>query len=398
MGLDRYRVWRVRILHVNPFFFPYAGGIERRILGLAKELQRKGHDLHVLTGQLPGTPLAEVYQGIPVTRLPSKTYNVYNPPYIRSTGVAEAIRRIAPDVIDFHYRWAPTYTKGVRAAAGSVPVVFTFHNTFAEGSGFWGMISWLNDTRFKRFLAKCHTVVCVSEYVRHQLLEAGMPADNIRLVYNGIDPTPDEELARLRRAVSPDEPPYCVFVGRIVRIKGLDVLIEAASKTDSQVRFKIIGRGPQLEKLQALAAKRGVAKRFDFLGYLDEAKKREWIAGACAMTHPARFEASAVILYEALNLGCPVISTQTGGTPEIVGEAGVLVPLDDPQALAAATDRVMSDEDGRRRMAADARERSRMFAWSAIGAQMERIYESAAASSRPARRRGSVLAPGVEPG
>lgn len=372
----------MRILHVNPFFFPYAGGIERRILGLAKELQRKGHDLHVLTGQLPGTPLAEVYEGIPVTRLPSKIYNVYNPPYIRSTGVAEAIGRIAPDVIDFHYRWAPTYTKGVRAATENVPVVFTFHNTFAEGSGFWGMVSWMNDTRFKRFLAKCHTVVCVSEFVRRQLLESGMPADNIRLVYNGIDPTPDEELARLRRAVAPGEPPYCVFVGRIVGIKGIDVLIEAASKTDAQVRFKIIGRGPQLEKLQALAAKRGVAKRFDFLGYVEEAKKREWIAGACAMTHPARFEASAVILYEALDLGCPVISTQTGGTPEIVGDAGVLVPPDDPLGLASAIDRVMGDEGARERMAMAARERSALFAWPTIAQQMERVYQGAAAAGR----------------
>ncbi len=369
----------MRILHVNPFFFPYAGGIERRILGLAKELQRADHDMHVLTGQLPGTRTAEVFEGISVTRLPSKTYNVYNPPYIRSFGVEDAIRRLRPDVIDFHYRWAPTYTRALKAVAGEVPVVFTFHNTFAEGSGFWGAVSWLNDTRFKGFLRRCRTVVCVSEFVRDQLLAAGVPADKTRVVYNGVDPTSDDELARLRRQASASDPPYCVFVGRVVRIKGVDVLIDAAAQMESPVRFKVVGKGPALDDLKKRAARKGVASRFDFMGYIDEARKRELIAGAAAMTHPARFEASAVILYEALDLGCPVIATRTGGNAEIVGEAGEFVALDDPHALASAIDRLMANKARRDAMAAAARERSSLFAWRAIAEQMEEVYEHAAA-------------------
>lgn len=369
----------MRILHVNPFFFPYAGGIERRILGLCKQLQVRGHDVHVLTGQLPDTHAAEVFEGIPVTRLPSKTYNVYNPPYIRSFGVEEAVRKLKPDVVDFHYRWAPTYTRAMRRVARDTPVVFTYHNTFAEGSGFWGAVSWVNDTRFLSFVRRCRKVVCVSDYVRQQLLAHNIRPDHTRLVYNGVDRTSDDELARLRADGPGDEVPYCIFVGRLVGIKGVDVLIDAATQTEASVRFKIVGKGPALDDLKERARRKGVAERFDFLGYIEEGEKRRLIARAQAMTHPARFEASAVILYEALDLGCPVITTNTGGSPEIVGEAGDLVALDAPHDLAGAIDRLMADKPRRDALAAKARERSVMFTWPTIAAQMEEVYEGAAA-------------------
>ena len=370
----------MRILHVNPFFFPYAGGIERRILGLCKQLQARGHEVQVLTGQLAGTHAAEVFEGIPVARLPSKTYDVYNPPYIRSFGVEEAVRRFKPDVVDFHYRWAPTYTRAMRKVARDTPVVFTFHNTFAEGSGFWGAVSWVNDKRFLSFMRQCRKVACVSACVRDQIVRAGFPADKTRVVYNGVDPTSDEELARLRAGGPADEPPYCVFVGRLVGIKGLDVLIDAAAESEALVRFKIIGKGPKLEELKARAERKGVASRFDFLGYVEEPEKRALIARAAAMTHPARFEASAVILYEALDLGCPVITTKTGGSPEIVGDAGDLVALDSPHELAGAIDLMMANKARRDELAARARERSALFTWPTIADQMEEVYEGAVAS------------------
>jgi glycosyltransferase involved in cell wall biosynthesis len=369
----------VRILHVNPFFFPYAGGIERRILGLCQQLQARGHEVHVLTGRLPGTPAAEVFEGVPVTRLPSKTYDLYNPPYIRSSGVEEAVRSLKPDVVDFHYRWAPTYTRAMRRVARDLPVVFTFHNTYGEGRGLWGLLSRANDRRFLSFMRSCRAVVCVSGYVRDQVVAHGFPAERTRVVYNGVDRTTDEELARLRASGGPDEAPYCIFVGRLVGIKGVDVLIDAAASTDARVRFKVVGKGPALDKLKEAARRRGVAERFDFLGYLQEGEKRRLIARAAVMTHPARFEASAVILYEALDLACPVIATRTGGSPEIVGDAGELVSLESPRELAGAIDRLLASRERRDALASRARERSRLFTWPGIAAEMEEVYEAAAA-------------------
>lgn len=369
----------MRILHINPFFFPYAGGIERRILGLAKQLKARGHEMHVLTGQLEGTPREEVFEGIPVTRLPSRFRHFYNPPWITSYDVEEAVRRLKPDVIDFHYRWAPSYTKPMRRIARDTPVVFTFHNTFAEGSGLFGALSWVNDVRFLSFLRQCRKVVCVSEYVRDQVVAHGIPADRTRVVYNGVDRTSDEALGALRGSGLADEAPFCIYVGRLVKIKGIDVLIDAAARVEAHVRFKIVGKGPQMEKLKARAQAKGVASRFDFLGFVEEAQKRELIARAHAMTHPARFEASAVILYEALDLGCPVITTKTGGSPEIVGEAGELVAVDSAAELAAAIDRLMADKARRDGLAAKARARSELFTWPTIAEQMEEVYEGAAA-------------------
>jgi len=369
----------VRILHVNPLFFPYAGGTERRILGISKELIGRGHELHVVTAQLKGTHVAEVFEGVQVHRLPSRIYDVYNPPYISSKGVAEAIARVRPDVIDFHYRWAPSYTRGVRHAFGKVPVVFTYHNTFGEGSGLFGALSRMNDSRFNAFLERCQVTVCVSDFVRRQLIRVGLPEEQLRVVPNGIDLASEEELARLRAATPAEEPPYCVFVGRIVGLKGLDVLIDAAAMTSSPVRFKVVGSGPKLKRLKGRAQRRGVAGRFDFFGYVDDERKRQLIAGAAAMTHPARFEAFGLTLLEALELGCPVIASDTGGIPEIITEGGVLVPPGDAKAMAAAVDGLMGSAPRRAELGQAARERARRYAWPVVAREMEAVYEAAAA-------------------
>jgi len=75
----------MRIVDVNPYFYPWPGGIEHRMHRLAKELVKRGHEVIIVTGRLPDTKEDEVTEfGYRVVRLPSKYYNIYQPPYISS--------------------------------------------------------------------------------------------------------------------------------------------------------------------------------------------------------------------------------------------------------------------------------------------------------------------------
>lgn len=369
----------MRVLHLNPYFFPYRGGIERRIWGLSKELVKRGHEVYVLTSLLPDTKPEETVDGVRVRRLESKFYDIanYNPPFLTTKGIAEAIRDIAPDVIDFHYRWAPDYTRSVKKVRKDIPVVFTFHNTFGEGEGLEGRISYLSDSIFKYFLRQCDLVVCVSDFIRRDLKGRGIKEEKLRVVFNGIDLTPDDEVARLRAMPGRPKAPYAVFAGRLVRTKGLNMLVETASRLKHPLNFKICGEGPELESLKDEARDFGVADRFEFLGYTDEAVKRQLIAQADLMVHPATFESFGIILLEAIDLGCPIVSTSVGGVPEVVGDAGVLVTPGSPEELTQAIDALMADPARREAMSKEGRAHAGRFAWSALAPDVERAYTAA---------------------
>jgi glycosyltransferase involved in cell wall biosynthesis len=72
----------MRIVDINPFFYPLKGGIEHRMYDTCKMLSDKGHDVTVLTGRLPGTEEEEDLDGIRIVRLKSRFIDIYNPPYI----------------------------------------------------------------------------------------------------------------------------------------------------------------------------------------------------------------------------------------------------------------------------------------------------------------------------
>jgi glycosyltransferase involved in cell wall biosynthesis len=285
-------------------------------------------------------------------------------------------------VIDFHYRWAPDYTRSVRKVRKDIPVVFTFHNTFGEGEGLEGRISYLSDSIFKWFLRQCDLVVCISQFIRRDLERRRIPADKLRVVYNGVDPTPEGELEALRSAAGAGGP-YAAFVGRLVRTKGLSFLVEAARDVPPPLKFVILGQGPEAEALAAQALDSGVSDRFDFRGFTEEADKRRIVAGATLLVHPATFESFGIAVLEALDLGCPVVGTAVGGIPEVVGDAGVLVRPGDPKALAEAVARVAADAGEHARLRKAARAQAARFAWHALAGQMLGIYEEAARARRP---------------
>ncbi|HVL87704.1 MAG TPA: glycosyltransferase family 4 protein, partial [Candidatus Thermoplasmatota archaeon] len=184
----------MRILLANPYFLPYRGGIERRLDGQARELARQGHEVAVLCARLPGTSARQRDDGYEILRCPSFVWSSfpYNPAPLLSRRVLETAASFSPDVVDFHYRWAPDWTRAMRRASARVPLVVTWHNVFGEGSGVLGRVSRANDRRYLRF-ARSHAraIACVSEHVRRELADEGAPASQlVTLPMLGVDGPP----------------------------------------------------------------------------------------------------------------------------------------------------------------------------------------------------------------
>jgi len=356
---------RMRIVEVNPFFYPFRGGIEHRIHNISKRLSAK-HEVFILTSQLENTSPTEKMEGYEVVRLPSTYYGNYNPPYVKTPGLMEALKELRPDIVDFHYRWAPTYNK--LAKDYSRAKVFTFHNTFGEGAGITRLPSLANDQLWKRHLKKFGTVICISEFIKKDLAARGLDPKNLVTIPNGVDMPSGDTRA--------EEKDFILFVGRLVGTKGLPYLIEAMANVDS--KLVICGSGPEEACLKKLTSKRGLSGKVSFEGRVSEERKSELLATCKLFVMPSTFESYGIAAAEAMSYGKAVVATNVGGLPEVVSDGGVLAMPKNPRDLGEKINALLSDDARRRVCGSKALQRSRTYSWDGIADSTERTYTMSA--------------------
>jgi len=195
-------------------------------------------------------------------------------------------------------------------------------------------------------------------------------ADRCRIVPNGLA---GAFLNVERRAEATQGP--IVFHGRLSPAKGAQVLIQALAKLGPDAPDCVIcGRGPEEARLRALGKQLGV--RVELAGWQTPEQMAERLAGARLAVLPSREESFGNAMAEAMAAGAPLISTRSGSIPEVVPEGtGVLVPPDDPDALAEAMRGLLADDARREALgrAGCAHARGR-YSWDATAAAFEQIY------------------------
>ena len=205
------------------------------------------------------------------------------------------------------------------------------------------------------FVARCRERVTVS----YPAIDVGS--------YLAVDPRESDRVLA-RRGLDRDG--YVLFLSRLSLAKGVDDLIAgfARSRVAKSLQLVIAGRGPEAESLHAAAAASPAAEQIRFLDDVDDTEKAHLMAGSAAFVLPSKplpdfVETFGIALVEKmLSGGGPVITTQTGGIGEAVGDCAIFVPVQDPDAIAAALDQVdaMSLDD-REDMARRARARAKQF-------------------------------------
>lgn len=209
--------------------------------------------------------------------------------------------------------------------------------------------------------------IAVSERDRQNLLRAGVRADDIALIYNAVDAAqpPPADRGFLRREFNlPADSTVCLAVGRLVRVKGYDVLVEAMKQVSDQKRnitCVIVGEGEARGELTRQIHEAGLDGRVILAGYLP----RETIASALAscdvFAMPSRYEGTPIAVLEAAAMACPILASDAGGIPELVAneEHALLVQPEDPSALAQGLIRLGADRAFARRLGENAQRRVR---------------------------------------
>lgn len=231
-------------------------------------------------------------------------------------------------------------------------------------------------------------VLALSEGVARELREARPSPSEVHVVYNACV---DDALAA--RAAEPlDEPapsgPWLVAAGRLTAQKDYPTLLRAIARVRARrpVSLVVLGEGPDRAALEALAAELGIADAVRFLGF--RRAPQRYMARATAFVLASRFEGFGNVVAEALSVGAPVIATDCPHGPREIledGRFGLLVPPEDPDALAAAIGRMLEDEPLRASFSRGAKARGAAFGCAVSAECTLHVLESvmAARGARP---------------
>lgn len=191
---------------------------------------------------------------------------------------------------------------------------------------------------------------------------------------------PSRGAARARLGIGEDDF-VVVGVGRLVYVKGFELLVAALPAVLGEIpgaRLVLVGDGPDRATLERQAAGLGVAGRVMFAGAVDGAAGGllEYLAAADVCAAPSRNEGMGRALVEAMALGLPVVGTDVGGIPDVIGrdEAGRLIPTDDSAALAAALAELGRDGRLREKLGDAARTRAELFSTAVADARLLQLY------------------------
>jgi glycosyltransferase involved in cell wall biosynthesis len=214
--------------------------------------------------------------------------------------------------------------------------------------------------------------------------------DSIDVVHCGVDASNfAPELDRMSRGSAP---PIVLFVGNLAANKGLNTVLDAVLRLRARypaITLQVVGKGDDdiIRELEGRAEAAGARENLDIVGFVqDRSALPRFYRRANVFCSPAHHEVGVANVYlEAMASGCPVVAGETGGAPEAIvdGETGLLVPVADVDATAAALDRILGDEDLQHTMGRSGR--ARVEEYFAMDRYIERVlgtYETAIARSR----------------
>jgi glycosyltransferase involved in cell wall biosynthesis len=201
----------------------------------------------------------------------------------------------------------------------------------------------------------------------------------------GVDPDlfAPSEMGRLERLSARRDAARgftIAYVGRLVPEKGVDVLLDALKDLPGVWRLRIVGRGPEEEELKAQARLLGLSHRVSFEGWLPSVRMPAFYRELDALVLPSRSQPNWVeqfgrVLIEAMACAVPVIGSDCGEIPHVIGDAGLIFPEDDARALRAALTRLTRDVDLWSNLARRGRERIlRHFTQERIAARTVSVY------------------------
>jgi phosphatidylinositol alpha-mannosyltransferase len=367
----------VRVGIVCPYTWDVPGGVQAHVRDLAESLLELGHEVSVLTpvdepdeADLPAYVVA-AGRAVPVPYNGSVARLAFGP--LSLTRTRRWLREGHFDVLHIHEPTVPSLSM-LACFAASGPMVATFHTATARSRALQVFGSVLQPG-----LEKITGRIAVSPAARRVVVEH-LGGDAV-LIPNGVD------VRRFHGATPlPNRPaaPTVAFLGRIDEPrKGLAVLLEALPELVElvpDVRLLVAGPGDVDEVRESIPP--SLRGHVDLVGLVSESDKpRVYASGDVYCAPNTHGESFGIVLIESMATGTPVVASDLEAFRRVLedGRAGVLVPVADPAALAAALALLLDDPERRKALAEVGRETVEQYDWSVVTARIVEVYETVVA-------------------
>jgi glycosyltransferase involved in cell wall biosynthesis len=377
----------MKIAHVTATFFPHNTGTGNVAQANATELVRRGHEVHLFTAAIKGSPAQETIGGTVVHRLtPLLRYG--NAPFMPGLFT----RLAAFDLIHIHL---PFYggleAVLLRRLLRRTPLVITHHQDVTL-TGLPGVINRLHDRLLGLNLMRRADRVCFTslDYARHSYYAPYFEREKwpVTALPNGVDIhrfTPGAPPARLIQRYDLADKFVILFVGVLDQahyFKGVHLLLQAvAALRQKSVALLIVGEGEMRSVYQQQAVKLGIGDQVHFAGYVPDADLPDYYRLADVTTLPSTTagEAFGLVLLESLACGTPVLASSLPGVRTVVadGQDGFLVEPGNQAALTAALQQMTTISPHTRHTMglAGRRKVEERYAWERIGQRLEQLYQ-----------------------
>ncbi len=276
---------------------------------------------------------------------------------------------------------------------GPFKKVFVMHNCewHIMPEVFWPTERLIGRWRVDACMRSADRVISVSRKVADELIAAtGLPEDKFRIVHNapGDRFHPIHDDAVLRSVAEKYDLPedFLLFAGGIYPQKNFGTLLRAFHALRDEIPHRLVVAGMMRWKTgsdERLLRELDMGDRVQLVGWVGHEDLAAMYNLATCFVIPSYFESCSVALLEALACGCPIIASDAGGNPEVVGDAAILHNPDDQDALEAAILRVARDPELRKDLSARGLQRSERFGWEKAARETLAVFRELAPS--PAR-------------
>lgn len=361
---------------------PTHGGSGVVAAELGMRLAARGNEVHFVSYERPFR-LDPLTSGIHFHEVEVSSYPLFRyPPYALALAneLLQVVQCEGVEIIHAHYA-IPHSLAAVLARSmnpdGGVKVVTTLHGTditlVGSDPSYAGITRWA--------IEQSDRVTVVSDWLATATHEKLAPDKNLKTIPNAVDSkifSPEQANPQLRARFAAPEQLLVAHVSNFRPVKRVQDVVSAFARAtrDISARLLMIGQGPDLSLAQDQARKLGVSEKIFWLGPIDDIAS---LLACCDLfLLPSESESFGLAALEAMASGLPVVSTLSGGIPEVVtaGETGFLAEVGDVDSLAEHCRVLLTDSQLRAKMSETARQKAAsQFGWDQVLREYEKTYE-----------------------
>jgi glycosyltransferase involved in cell wall biosynthesis len=339
---------------------PTISGVSLVVQKLSRALVRRGHEVLVVTASEHRKPYSSVDEGVQLERLRS----IRNPfwsegpvPWINTRNLEELIRDFQPDVIHTHENALLSFQLLRLSSLRTVPWISScyFLPRFVTHYLRWGALlrRGIENGLWKYGVSNLnqYDLVIFSTHTQQQdFIQHGLHAPSVA-ISNGVDTRRyypvNGQIKAIEKSYCLPPRPRILFVGRLMKDKRIDLLIQAMAHVcaEQEAHLLVVGRGDERENLASQVRALGLERNVHLLGYVPETDLPDVYRSADLFAIASVCEVQSIPALQAVATGLPVVAVDAAALPELVhsGQNGLLVPPDDPLALGEALLKIAGD-------------------------------------------------------